>query len=113
VRTVGQSDIIVHELREDMRSWRDKAQEIFALLATQPEAADYRRYRSRLDSTLEHLEARIEETLTHADAQSASAEHGENMYRLLGAHRGVSEALVESAEQAAAIDWTHLRESRF
>jgi hypothetical protein len=35
------------------------------------------------------------------------------MYRLLGAHRGVSEALVESAEQAAAIDWAHLRESRF
>jgi len=113
VRTVDQSDIIVRELREDVRSWRDKVQEIFAHLATEPEAADYSRYRSRLDSTLEHLEARIEETLVHADAQGVSAEHGESMYRLLGAHRGVSEALVESAEQAAAIDWAHLRESRF
>ncbi|MEJ2198986.1 MAG: hypothetical protein P8X54_10535, partial [Desulfuromonadales bacterium] len=112
-RTVDQSDIIVRELREDVRSWRDKVQDSFARLATEPEAADYSRYRSRLDSTLEHLEARIEETLVHADAQGVSAEHGESMYRLLGAHRGVSEALVESAEQAAAIDWAHLRESRF
>ncbi|MEJ2197685.1 MAG: FUSC family protein, partial [Desulfuromonadales bacterium] len=58
VRTSDQSDIIVRELREDVRSWRSKVQEIFAHLATEPEAADYSRYRSRLDSTLEHLEAR-------------------------------------------------------
>jgi uncharacterized membrane protein YccC/ElaB/YqjD/DUF883 family membrane-anchored ribosome-binding protein len=113
VRTDDQSDIIVRELREDVRSWRSKVQEIFAHLATEPESAEYSHYRSRLDSTLEHLEARIEETLVHADAQSVSAEHGESMYRLLGAHRGVSEALVDFAEQAATIDWAHLRESRF
>ena len=35
------------------------------------------------------------------------------MYRLLGAHRGVSEALVGLAKQTAAIDWPRLREARF
>jgi uncharacterized membrane protein YccC len=113
LRTVGQADIIVHELHEDVRNWRDNVQKIFAHLATEPEAAEYSRYRSRLDSTIEHLESRIEETLDDADTLGISADQGENMYRLLGAHRGVSEALVEFAEKAAAIDWAHMRESRF
>ncbi|MBW2520536.1 MAG: FUSC family protein [Deltaproteobacteria bacterium] len=113
VSTADQADIIVRELQEDVRSWRDKVQQIFAHLATEPEAAEYSRYRSRLDSMLEHLESRIEETLADADTQRVSAGQGESMYRLLGAHRGVSEALVDFSEQAAAIDWAHLRESRF
>jgi ElaB/YqjD/DUF883 family membrane-anchored ribosome-binding protein len=113
LRTVGQSDIIVRELQEEVRSWRDKVQQIFAHLAAEPEAAEYSRYRSRLDSTLEHLESRIKETLDDADALDIASDQGENMYRLLGAHRGVSEALVDFAEQAATIDWVHLRESRF
>jgi hypothetical protein len=35
------------------------------------------------------------------------------MYRLLGAHRGVSEALVAFAGQVPSIDWSRLREARF
>ena len=62
---------------------------------------------------LERLEARIEEALDKADEASVSAVEGENMYRLLGAHRGVSEALVDFAKQAQGIDWARLREARF
>jgi hypothetical protein len=112
-RAAAQSDAIVRELLEDLRSWRVSVQEIFARLATEPEAAEYAGFRSRLDSKLERLEARIEEALDHADDRSVSAEEGENMYRLLGAHRGVSEALVDFAKQADAIDWARLREERF
>jgi hypothetical protein len=113
VRAAAQSDAIVRELREDMRSWGVSVREIFARLATEPEAAEYAGFRSRLDSKIERLEARIEEALNHSDNSGVSAEEGENMYRLLGAYRGLSEALTDFAKQAAAIDWALLREARF
>jgi hypothetical protein len=103
----------VRELRDDVRGWRVSVQEIFAHLASEPEAAEYASYRSRLDAKLERLEARIAEALDRVDDGGLSAEEGENMYRLLGAHRGLSEALVGLAKQAAAIDWPRLREARF
>jgi hypothetical protein len=112
-RPAAQPHAIVRELLEDMRSWRISVQEIFARLATEPEAADYISFRSGLDSKLQRLEARIEEVLDQVDDRSVSAETGESMYRLLGAHRGLSEALVDFAKQAAAIDWALLREARF
>ena len=42
-----------------------------------------------------------------------SLEEVKNMYRLLGAHRGLSEALVDFAKRVAPIDWASLREARF
>jgi hypothetical protein len=113
-RAAHQSDAIVRELREDVRGWRVSVQEIFARLASEPEAAEFASYRSRLDAKLERLEGRIAEALDRVDDDGGlSAAEGENMYRLLGAHRGLSEALVEVAKQAAAIDWPRLREARF
>jgi hypothetical protein len=112
-RAAHQSDAIVRELREDVRSWRVSVQAIFTHLASEPEAADFADYRSRLDAKLERLEARIAEVLERADERGLSTEEGENMHRLLGAHRGVSEALVGLATQTAAIEWPRLREARF
>jgi uncharacterized membrane protein YccC len=112
-RAAHQSDAIVRELREDVHSWRIGVQAIFARLASAPEAADFTDYRSRLDAKLERLEARIAEVLERADEHGLSIEEGENMHRLLGAHRGVSEALVGLATQTAVIEWPRLREARF
>jgi hypothetical protein len=112
-RAAHQSDAIVRELREDVHSWRIDVQAIFARLASAPEAADFADYRSRLDAKLERLEARIAEVLERADEHGLSIEEGENMHRLLGAHRGVSEALVGLATQTAVIEWPRLREARF
>jgi hypothetical protein len=112
-RTAHQSDAIVRELREDVHSWRIDVQAIFARLASAPEAADFADYRSRLDAKLERLEARIAEVLERADEHGLSIEEGENMHRLLGSHRGVSEALVGLATQTAVIEWPRLREARF
>jgi hypothetical protein len=88
-------------------------QEIFAHLASEPEAAEYASYRSRLDAKLERLEARIAEVLERADERGLSTGESENMHRLLGSHRGVSEALVGLATQTAVIEWPRLREARF
>ena len=50
--------------------------------------------------------------LIAAPEGSVSPEEVDNMYPLLGAYRGVSEALLEFAQRAARIDWARLREER-
>jgi hypothetical protein len=112
-RTRPQSEEVVRALLDDVRTWRIGVQRIFGDLAARPEAADHAGYRARLDARLALLEARIAETLDTAETGAISTEEAENMYRVLGAHRGVSEALVAIARHAAPIDWPRLREARF
>jgi hypothetical protein len=69
--------------------------------------------RARLDAFLVRLEARTQEVIDKIDETGVSAEESGNMYRLLGAHRGVSEALVNLASKTVGIDWTRLREPSF
>jgi hypothetical protein len=47
-----------------------------------------------------------------ADQALVSDEERGNMYRLLGAYRGLSEAPVDLAERVTPIDWARLREAR-
>jgi hypothetical protein len=108
-----QSDVLVHELLADVRRWRVAVQKIFGQLADQPETAETAPWQSRLDAVLVRLEGRIREAFDHIDGARVSVEESGNMYRLLGAHRGVSEALVNVAGQTVGIDWTRLREGRF
>jgi hypothetical protein len=108
-----QSDLLVRELLADVRRWRVAVQEIFGQVAEKPETTDPAALQSRLDAVLVRLEARIQEALDRIDAGTVSAEESGNMYRLLGAHRGVSEALVNFASQTVGIDWKQLKEERF
>jgi len=57
--------------------------------------------------------ARVEKELGKAEEASVPAEVVDNMYRLLGAYRGLSEALVELVQRVSPIDWARLREARF
>ena len=108
-----QSDVLVRELLADVRRWRVGVQEIFGQLSEKPETVEIASLQSRLDVVLVRLEARIREALNRMDAAKVSAEESGNMYRLLGAHRGVSEALVNFASKTTGIDWARLREERF
>ncbi|MDH4193592.1 MAG: hypothetical protein OEV70_05525, partial [Nitrospirota bacterium] len=112
-RAAHQSSALVRELRPDIRSWRMGVESILRGLAVEPESAAYEDLLSRLRATLTRLEARIEEALDSTNANSLTPEESENMYRLLSAHRGVSESLVQLTKQAAAVDWERLREARF
>jgi hypothetical protein len=112
-RTAQQSTALVRELRPDIRAWRTGVESILRGLADNPKSADYGDLQSRLLTTLAHLEARIEQALDRATAASLGTEESGNMYRLLSAHRGVSESLVQLTKQAAALDWERLREARF
>ena len=108
-----QSELLARELLADVRRWRVAVQEIFGQLAEKPEATEAASLQSRLDAVLVRLETRIQEAIDKIDEASVSAEESGNMYRLLGAHRGVSEALVDFAGKTTGIDWTLLREERF
>jgi hypothetical protein len=62
---------------------------------------------------VERLEERIERSVAGEDQASLSTRENENSIRLLGAFRGVSEALVNFARRSGGIDWARLREARF
>jgi hypothetical protein len=112
-RATPQSLALARELLSEVRAWRTGLQDIFRNLSRRPEAADYEDFRSRLDAMLERLEGQIEKAFADADQAGISTRENENSFRLLGAFRGVSEALVNFARQAGGIDWVRLREARF
>jgi hypothetical protein len=111
--SVHPSDALARKLLADVRRWRVAVQKIFGQLADQPETAETAALQSRLDAVLVRLEARIQAALDPVDEARVSVAESGSMYRLLGAHRGVSEALVRVAGKTVGIDWTHLREERF
>ena len=108
-----QSELMVRELRNDVSTWRTAVQEIFGELSKKPERAVRASLRSRLDAMLGRLEACIEEAFNNVQDGAISEIDSRNLYRLLGVHRGMSEALVEFAVQVGRIRWARLREERF
>jgi hypothetical protein len=112
-RGSSQSPFLVQELRADIRAWRVRVQETFERLSEEPDVGKKETFHAGLAERIDHLEQRIEETLDKAAERQLSDRDGENFYRLLGAYRGVSEALVEYAGSAGVIDWVRWREERF
>jgi len=112
-REAAGSGFLVRELLEDMRDWHAGVQQAFERLSADPATVDQTAFRARVDARLAGLEARIEAALDKADEASVSDEERGSMYRLLGAYRGVSEALVDLAERVTPMDWVRLREARF
>ena len=112
-RTAHQSAALVRELRPHIRAWRRGVERTLWSLGVEPGSANYEDLRSRLLSTLTRLEARIEEALNMTNGKTLTAEETENMYRLLSAHRGVSESLAQLTKQAATVDWARWKEARF
>jgi uncharacterized membrane protein YccC len=108
-----QAQQLVQQLLEDFRAWRLGVQESFQQLSEDPASGEHDAFRTRLDRIMGHMETRIMEILDNAVDGQLSDQEAENFYRLLGAYRGVSEALVDYAENANVIDWTRWREERF
>jgi hypothetical protein len=104
---------LVGELRTDVRAWRLRVREAFRAWSRglTPAPADV--LADRLTERLTLLERRIEETMNKAAESGLGSQDRERLYRLLGAYRGLSEAGVDYARTAEAIDWEPWRESRF
>ena len=112
-RETAQSPELVRELSTEVRAWRTGVQEVLSNLSQRPEAADFADLRVRLDAFVERLEGQIEKTLAGVDQTGLSGRECEHSLLLLGALRGVSEALVNFVRQVKWIDWVRLREERF
>ncbi|MFC1773625.1 FUSC family protein [Pseudomonadota bacterium] len=108
-----QAPYLVQHLLEDFRAWRLGIQAVLQGLAQNPAGAEGDALRARLDSVLERLEDKIKTALNTTAEGQFSDQDAEEFYRLLGAYRGVSEALVDYADNADAIDWEPWREERF
>jgi uncharacterized membrane protein YccC len=108
-----QAQFLVQELGEYIRDWRFKVQEVFQLLSENPAAGEMEAFRSRLFKIMDSLEKRIKDALDQSPKGQLSDQNGENFYRLLGAYRGVSDALVDYAGSAGVIDWAQWKEERF
>lgn len=112
-RADPQAPFLVRELLTDLRAWRLGVQGALQVFSRDPAATSVEHLREQLSAKLEHLEGRIEETLNKAEEGEISDLDGENFYRLLGAYRGLSDAVVEYAGSAQGIDWEPWRDSRF
>jgi hypothetical protein len=104
---------LVQALQADARAWRLKVQETFQSLAENPAAGDREAFHNKLDKVIDRLEERIKATLDTTAKGQLRARDAENFYRMLGAYRGVSEALINYAGHAGTIDWAQWKEARF
>jgi len=112
-RNQPQAPFLVEQLLEDIRAWRIGIQTSFQRLAESPAAGEQELLRERLEQTLDKLEARIKEVVDNTPDAQYSENDAESFYRLLGAYRAVSTALVDYVGNAAAIDWVPWHQERF
>jgi hypothetical protein len=112
VRSLPQSAHLSTALKTDMLAWRERVLDIMQQLSENP-AYRERLERSRLDNILAGVESRIEQCLDGSANAKLSSEDEQNFYRLLGAYRGTSEALLDFDQQAAKVDWAPWYEERF
>jgi len=112
-RSNPQAQQLVKELLADFRAWRLRVQQTFQRLSQDPAAAEQATFRTGLNEIMKHLEARMRDTLDKTPDGQLSDRDEENFYHLLGAYRGVSEALVDYASSSSDIDWAQWREERF
>jgi len=113
VRDSPQAQFLVEELLEDFRAWRLGVQACFQRLAENPVAGERDVLCARLDGFQRQLESRIREALNKTVDGQFSDQDEENFYRLLGAYRGVSDAMGEYIKSTDVIHWARWKEERF
>ncbi len=113
VSAVAQAPLLAREFEAEVTAWRGALEQLFGQLSEDPGAAESRALARSLDGFLERLEARIKDVVETVDSRELQPGDGECFYRLLGAFRSVSEALVRYADAAPGIEWSRWREERF
>lgn len=112
-RQLPQSEVLVQELTQDIRTWRQAIQALFRDWIAQPSVESEQALQERLSRKLSQLEERINECFESIGAARLSDEDYQNFYRLLGSFRGVSEAMIGYARVSNATDFNDWRETRF
>jgi hypothetical protein len=113
VRSRRQSPAVSEALRDDIRAWRVGVQSVVQGLARDPAYADSAALRARVDTVMAELEEKVTAMLNAARPGEIGEDEAESLFRLLGAYRGVSEAIVDFAGSAGEIPWAPWHEERF
>lgn len=109
----SQAESVVQELLKDMRAWRVEMQNIFQHLSKDPAMGESEIFCNKLTKIMDRLEGRINEMVNNSSTEEISSQDAKNFYRMLGAYRGVSVALINYVESTDVIDWSQWREERF
>ncbi len=95
-----------------MRAWRLAVEDGLRRLAEHPDAVPGEALEARLAGILARLEHRTRRTLDRAGGTGTDRSRVEQVQRLLGAQRGVAEALVACARTANEMEWGRRRDVR-
>jgi hypothetical protein len=102
-----------HQASKVFTDWHQVIHQEFRCLARSPATERVEQFRKEMAEVVNRFEERFQYLLDNADDIKNSEEDCVIFYRLLGACRGVSEALVRYADNAAAIEWQPWHEGRF
>lgn len=102
-----------HQASKVFTDWHQVIHQEFRCLARSPATERVEQFRKEMAEVVNRFEERFQYLLDNADDFKNSEEDCVIFYRLLGACRGVSEALVRYADNAAAIEWQPWHEGRF
>lgn len=100
-------------LKAEVTNWRQSLQSLVAALRAADEPADPYELRGRLQGKLEAVENTIARAVEGGTVLDATPQGIAHMQRVLSAYRGVSRALIATAELAGLADWRRLTEARF
>ena len=98
------------ELIDEKREWHQIIEEWFR---RRPGAAHASGLAADYEARLANLEKRIEEAFARIGEEELTREEYDGFYGMLGAYRGVSEAVREYARIASEFDWERWYETRF
>ena len=101
------------ELKPSASDWQMAVQITLSSLSDDPTSGNKEEFQSRLGGIMAKMEQRIQLVLDKSVDGQISVQDGENFYRLLGAYRSISAALITFASNTSPIDWSPWREERF
>ena len=114
-RELPHSELLVRRFQDELRAWRQVAQEQLRLWANDPVGATAQDLdmEGRLAARLARLEAKIDEAHSDAETAALGPRDYENFFRYLGGLRGLSESGIGFIRVAETVDWARWREARF
>ncbi|WP_163338485.1 FUSC family protein [Desulfopila sp. IMCC35008] len=96
-----------------LEDWHKVMLQEFAILATAPGTDRVAQFRRDISEAFKRFEERIESLLDKKGNLLKSEKDSASCYRLVGACRGVSDAMIRYTENSAAINWQPWHEERF
>jgi uncharacterized membrane protein YccC len=108
-----QAELLVSQLRDDLRTWRIKVGDQFHRWSEDPTVTPEGGLQIRLTAKLASMKMQFKEMADLAPQGALSDADCEHFYQLLGIYRRLTESVVGHARLAEKLDFEQWREARF